>query len=43
MVAALVTSLVLALVTLLVSASVWAFVGDVGEVVVVAEGVRLWR
>ena len=37
-----VMALVLALVTMLVSASVWALVGDAGEVVVVAGGVGLW-
>ena len=35
--------MVVALVTLLVPASVYALVGDVGDVVVAVVGVRLWR
>ena len=43
MVAALVTSLVQALMMLLVQAAVFALVGDVGDVVVAAVGVWLWQ
>ena len=38
-----VLALVRALVALLVPASVYALVGDVGDVVVAVDGVRLWR